>query len=389
MIDKRKTFHLLILVTGLFLLLLSSFMFIGTETGLAVSVKPILPENQHDLDATYYDLRMNPGQEQALKLELTNTSSKQQKVTIQVNDATTNEFGDIDYSDRSKIVSRDKSLKIALKDIVTIDSELTIPAHKTMTTTIQLKMPDQRFDGMILGGIKVVSSEAKNTEKQTYIVAVKLTETDIPVAAKLNLLDVVSETKAGKNTIKATIQNDQAVNLEDIEYIANIYKENSNKILHKSKVIGYRMAPNSSFTFTIGEEKELSQVGTYRMHLMAKSKATNQEWEWKKDVEITKNEDKKITRRAIGSDKNNLKLYITICVITFSGLLILLIVLLIARKRKEKRYMEALYQKKKKGGRNNKNHQQIKRPRNKKPVGSRKKRPINSEQSKSPDKQTK
>lgn len=392
MINKRKTLHLVILVIVFFILSLS-FMFIGTEIGLAVSVKPILPENQHDPEVTYYDLRMNPGQEQALQLELTNTSNRQQKVTMQINDATTNEIGDIDYSDRSKIVSRDESLETSLKDVATVESELTIPANKSMTATVHLKMPKQRFDGMILGGIKVVSAEksiepreAVPEEKKTYIVAVKLTETDVPVVAKLNLLGVVSETNLGKKAIKATIQNDQAINVEDIEYIAKIYKKNSDKIIHQAKVTGYRMAPNSSFTFHIAEEKQVFQDGTYQIHLTAKSKATNQEWEWDKEFKITKNEEKKTTNTAIGSDKSNLMLYITICVMTLSALLIFLLVLLISRKRKEKRYVEALYQKKKKRGRTNKASQQVQRPRNNKLVSTRKKRPISSEKPRRPKK---
>ncbi|MBO0473789.1 hypothetical protein IGL98_003446 [Enterococcus sp. DIV0840] len=387
MINKRKILRLIVVMIGVFLLSLT-LMITKAQVGLAVSVKPILPKNQHNSDATYYDLRMKPGQKQDVQMELTNSSDKEEQVTLEINDATTNDAGDIDYSDRSKIVPRDKSLGVSFKDIATAEAELTIPAKKTITTTVRLDMPEKQFDGMILGGIKVVSSEkdiensdSNNKEKQakkTYIVAVKLTETDTPVVAKLNLLDVVFSKEANKNIIKATIQNDQAVNLEDIDFKADVYKKNSDKIFAQTKVTGYRMAPNSSFIFAIDGEKQGFQAGEYQIDLTAKSKATNQEWKWNKELEITKSENKKVENTAIDSEKDKIMFYTIICVITFVLFLLLLLLLLILRKRKEKRYEEALSYKKKKRDRNNKNSQRKKKPKASKVDGGRKKRPAES-----------
>ncbi|OJG88157.1 hypothetical protein RV15_GL001816 [Enterococcus silesiacus] len=333
------------------------------KVGLAVSVKPILPNNQHNPEATYYDLRMEPNQEQDLALELINTSDKKQQVTLQINDATTNEIGDIDYSDRSKIVVRDKSLKFGLKDIASSESEITIPAHETMTTIVHLKMPPNQFNGMILGGIKVVSSEKSNGEQtstnqqdhapKTYIVAVKLTETDTPITANLNLLGVFSVKESKKNSIKATIQNDQAINLEDIELTAKVYEENSDKLSFQTKLTGYRMAPNSSLTFIINKENQVLQPGNYQIAIAAKSKATNQEWQWDEELRITQAEDKEKDNLAMS--KESIMFYTIIFVSTFVALLLLLLILLILRKRKEKRYAEALYHKNKEREPNNKN----------------------------------
>ncbi|PZL72156.1 hypothetical protein CI088_11145 [Enterococcus plantarum] len=387
MINKRKTLHLIVVMIGVFLLLLIA-MTTKSQTGLAVSVKPILPKNQHNSEATYYDLRMVPGQKQDLKLELTNTSDKEQKVVLQINDATTNDAGDIDYSDRSKIVPRDKSLSLSFKDVASGEAELTIPAKKKVTTKVHIQMPEEQFDGMILGGIKVVSSEngieaqeSNNNQKQskkTYIVAVKLTETDTPVVAKLNLVEVNYLKESNQNSIKATIQNDQAINLEDIDFTAEVYKKNSDKVFTKTKVNGYRMAPNSTFTFIINDEKQEFQTGKYQIDLTAKSKATNQEWKWDKELEITKSEDKRVDHSAAGSEKEKIMLYTIICVITFVLLLLFLLLLLILRKRKENLYEEALSYKRKKREQNNKNIQRKKKVKRKKRDDTRKKRPTDS-----------
>lgn len=384
MINKRKLLHQVIVMIGFFLL--SLILIVGkSEIGWAISVNPILPKNQHNSEATYYDLRVTPDQEQDLELELVNTSDKEKKVTLQINDATTNDSGDIDYSDRSKIVPREKSLKVSLKDIATAESELIIPAKKTVKTMIHLKMPKNQFDGMILGGIKVVSSEKNNEardskskdkqHKKTYIVAVKLTETDAPVAAKLNLLDVGFSKESKKNIIKAVIQNEQAVNLEDIEFVGKAYKENSDEIYSQTKVTGYRMAPNSSFTFILDGEQQGFLAGKYHIALTAKSKATNQEWKWDKELEIIEAEDKKVGTSTIKSTKEHIMFYTIICMITFVFLLILLLFLLISRKRKEKRYEEALHYRKQKRDRDSKNTQRNRKRKRNKIEGAKKKRP--------------
>ncbi|MGX7245546.1 DUF916 and DUF3324 domain-containing protein [Enterococcus quebecensis] len=370
MTNERKTLRWTALMIVFFLLLLAS-MIIAVDVGVAVSVRPILPKNQHDPEVTYYDLRMAPSQEQELILELDNTSDKEKKVTLQINEATTNDAGDIDYSDRSKFIPRDKSLKVSLKDIATTEPEITIPPKEMIKVSVHLKMPKGLFNGMVLGGIKIVSFEKNNEtnesdnnkkpSKKTYVVAVKLTETDTPVEAELDLLEMSSSQESDKCVIKATLQNNQAVNLEDIEYTAKIYEKNSDKIVHQNKVTGHRMAPNSSFQFIIAEEKQKFQTGKYQVHLTAKSKDTGQEWKWDKELEITEATEKTTVSKA-SADKETILFYTVICVITFVFLLLLLLLLLILRKRKEKHYEEIMKYRKKKRKRDNKNSQKIRKP---------------------------
>lgn len=359
MTNKRKSVHIGIVMLGFFLLLFVSVV-VKTERYLAVSVQPILPENQHNIEATYYDLRVTPGQEQELKLELINTSDVEQKVIIQINDATTNEKGDIDYSDRTSVVPKDDSLNISLKDIATTDPEIIVPARETKIATVQLKVPKNQFDGMILGGIKVISFEKKSTDKQeekTYIVAVKLTETDVPVKAELDLLKLSPSQISGENVFEAAIQNKQATNLEDIEYVAEVYTKASNELVQKTKVTGYQMAPNSTFIWTVRGEAQAFQSGKYKIHLTAKSQDTTQEWQWDEEIEFAQMKEEKNSNFTISTDKKHLLFYTIISMITFVFLLVLLLVLLILRKRKEKQYRAAIYYEKKRRKRKQENVQ--------------------------------
>lgn len=339
---------MVIVAISFFLLLLLSVS-AGAEANRSVSVKPILPNNQHDLSATYYDLRVIPGQEQELELKITNPSDTDQRVMLQINDATTNDLGDIDYSNRTTVIPRDSTLKTSLKDIATVHSEMWIPAKETKTAIVKLKVPKDQFDGMILGGIKVVSHEEKTTKSsemqggKVYIVAVKLTENDEPIAAELDLVKMISTQGSGEQVVKATIQNSQPVNLEDIEYSAKIYTKDSNELIHQTKVTGYQMAPNSSFTWNIKNDQQKLQVGNYNIYVSAKSLDTNQEWQWEKELEIVDLVKQEESNSFSHSGSENMLMYMIICVGLTVVLLVFLLVWLILRRRKERRYKEAVY----------------------------------------------
>jgi hypothetical protein len=320
-----------------------------------VLVDPILPQNQFNPSVEYFDLRMSPGQVQDLMLELTNTSEIEQKVNIQINDATTNDKGNIDYTDRWQTIEREESLKLSLTDIAEAESELTIPAKQKKTAVVHLKMPDQQFDGMVLGGIKVLLTNPENVEpkvskgKKSYTIAVKLTETAESVAANLELLEVRPAKESEKNVIKATIRNDQAMTLDDIELTAEIKKKDENVIYYQAEASGYRMAPNSKFDFIIEHEDKPFQAGAYDIQISANSKETGQSWSWDQEFKIMADEQKKTDKSTdVDSSKDDLKIYIIISTVTLSLLLLVLLVVLIRRRNKEKRYAEELYRQRKK-----------------------------------------
>ncbi|MBO0470444.1 DUF916 and DUF3324 domain-containing protein [Enterococcus sp. DIV0242_7C1] len=362
---KQKKIRVLILKISFFLGI--CFTILSVEASFAVSVKPILPKNQSDTGVTYYDLRMNPGQEQELKLEVSNPSDIEQEITIELNDATTNLSGEIDYSDRSGQVSRDKSLVVSFKDIAQVESKAIVPAHEKRIIIVQLKMPPEQFDGMILGGIKISSIDSSQSQlndqsrKKSYIVAVKLTETDAPVMANLNLLRVLPKKVDGRQTIQATVQNDQAINVEELEYTATITEEGSDQVLYQVAQSNYRMAPNSSTTFIIADENDaLTSAGRYSLQLTVKSKDTGQEWKWNKGFELVKETEN------YQKNSKHLMIYIVICSITLAFLLIVLIALILLRRRRQRQYEAELYQKKKKRKRRKKSQQNKKRnPENK------------------------
>ena len=154
-------------------LLLSLFLLLGfylpisgyaQEGDVEFSVKAIIPDNQIDTKKSYFDLRMKPKQKQEIETILYNSSDKEITINISVHNATTNQNGLIVYEQDSKI---DPSLKVPLNTIVTVsDQKITIPAYRSKTITATIEMPDEEFDGMILGGLHFEKENQKDESSQ-------------------------------------------------------------------------------------------------------------------------------------------------------------------------------------------------------------------------------
>ncbi len=355
----RKLGQILLLMV---ILLTFNIRQVHAEGDLAVSVNAILPENQHNKDVTYYDLRMTPGQKQELELELSNSTDKDQKVNLEINNGTTNDSGVIDYSNRGKDSKRDDSLKIALSDIAKIPNEVLVKAKTKETVKIKLEMPENEFKGIVIGGIKVTEADDKNKKqdkssegmkiknKIAYTIGLNLSESDKEMKAELDLLKAFADQTGGRNVVKANVQNNQPQILEDITYKAEVFEKGKKEVLHKSSAEGYRFAPNSNFNFDVSWESQPFKAGYYNMHMTAESKKTGQKWEWDKEFEITSTEAKKLNAKAIDLDKNNTLLYVVI------GLSILLLIIIsyvvikkVLKKKEEKRRKELKKRKKQNG----------------------------------------
>lgn len=322
-----------------------------------ISVKAILPDNQHNSEVTYYDLRMTPGQTQEIELAIYNAGDKEETVTITLTDARTSMNGDIDYS-VVEGYKKDSSLKTGVTDIATVAPTITVPAKGTMTVPIQLNIPQEPFDGMILGGVTVTQPKEKastvNKSKGMQIenmvsltVGIKLTESDIPVKAALDFVGAKASQEAGRNQVEVTLENQAPINLEQIDYDAKLYKKGSNEVLHERQVSGYRFAPSSSFTYPISWEGERFERGTYRVKLTAVSKETGQKWQWDEEFEITAEEAKKLNDKAVDLNEGINWTYIIIGIGIVLLLLFLVFFLLYRKKKKEEEQKRAEAKKKK------------------------------------------
>ena len=280
-------------------LLLSLFLILGfylpqsgyaKEGDVEFSVKALIPDNQVDTKKSYFDLRMQPKQKQEIETILYNSSDKEIMINISVHNATTNQNGLIVYEQDAKI---DPSLKIPLNTIVTVsDQKITIPAYRSKTIKATIEMPDDEFDGTILGGLhfekenqKDESSQAVNIQnKYAYVIGVQLSENDHEVYPDLQLKNIKPQLVNYRTAVVATIQNSEPVIIRNLNVQAFVFKKGDTKVLHESYKENMSMAPNSNMDFVIDWENQELEKGEYVLKMQAQT--GEKEWKWVEEFTI-------------------------------------------------------------------------------------------------------
>lgn len=305
------------------------------------SVQAILPENQKSKNVSYFDFELMPNSQQTIEIAISSVSAVGEERTykIEVNNATTNRNGLVDYSEGDR--EKDSSLKIALSEIVKVVPTVTIPHGETVRVPIQIDMPDEHFEGILLGGITVteVEDELEDTKQQVtnvfyYNIGLALSQGDVTPPLELNLVGVSKSQENRRSIISGIIQNPTARILRNLSIDASIHRKGQVKPLFYRSETNMAMAPNSNFDFGVGTEDQPLKAGSYTMKV--KATAEDEEWEWTKAFEITKEEAKKLNETAVGLEINNTILYIGVAVGLLSALLVIITLLIVTNKRIKK-----------------------------------------------------
>lgn len=309
------------------ILLMFLFVNIADASELTFSVSAIIPENQVDKNQTYFDLRMKPKQKQTVEVVLRNDTKKDVTIEVLINRAVTNNNGIIDYSQKNH--KADSSLKYNIEDLVTSEKEITIPAQSSKKLPIHIEMPNEEFNGILLGGIHFQEKEKqKQTKKNVqienkfaYVVGIVLSMNDKEVKPSLQLNKIKPAQVNYRNVITANLQNTEPTMLKPLSIDAKIYKENGDKVLYKTKQENMRMSPNSNFNFAIPLNNKEMKKGTYRLELEATD--GNQKWKWDKNFTIDGDVAKDFNKQAVGLQKDYTIWYI------IGGILLVLLLLVL------------------------------------------------------------
>ncbi|GGI11064.1 DUF916 and DUF3324 domain-containing protein [Gottfriedia solisilvae] len=306
----------------------------ASESDVGFSVRAIIPKNQIDPLKSYFDLKMKPGQKQVVKIEVFNSSSQEETIEMDVAFATTNRNGLIDYSEVDT-KRKDESLQFPLTEIAkTENKEIVIPAGKSKIVPINISMPKQKYDGVILGAAHFKKKLKETNENSTsgveiknqyaYVVGIKLTETAKDVYPDLHLKYIKPKLINYRTAVVANIQNSEAVIVENMDVTAKIYKKGSTKHIYSSDKKDLNMAPNSNFEYPIDLKNDPLKPGTYRLKM--KAIIGTQIWEWDEDFTIGKVANN-LNEKALELNKSYLWWYIG------GGMLLLLVLLFIIAKK--------------------------------------------------------
>lgn len=290
------------------------------------AVRAVIPDNQVEKNQTYFDLRMTPEQKQTIKVEIYNSRTKDMNIDVYITNPITNRNGLIDYTDPKAIV--DKSLKVPITKIASMNEKtVKVPAKGSITVPIQLDMPKDKFDGIILGGIYFVNHDVEKTapnqqitNKYGYVIGLKLSETDKKIIPSLHLTSVKPGLVNYRPAVIANIQNSAPVIVNNLSLNAKIYSSNG-AVMDQKDVNEYRMAPNTTMPFAIDWKENKLTPGKYTLKLQAKT--GKQKWDWTKEFVIPGKEANNLNKNAV--TVQNGKNYVWYLVTCFAVIIFILL----------------------------------------------------------------
>lgn len=261
---------------------------------LQFSVKAVIPDNQVDQDNTYFDLKMEPSQKQTIEVEIWNLTDQELEVETQIHSAATNDNGVIEYGGND--IKPDDTLPCQIEEVVTCDRLVKVPANETTVIELTIHMPEEKYDGILAGGITFQLPEAKEieTEKQetslsfrntySYVIGIVLREGEGEDKPELQLNEVTYNETGDSSVISANIQNIVSEYVNELAVEARITRKNTKGTLYQETKEDMRMAPNSNFNFTIDLGGNKLNEGEFTLYMTART--AENEWHWEKDFTV-------------------------------------------------------------------------------------------------------
>ncbi len=278
-----------------------------TEQRAGFTIQAEIPENQVDQTKSYFYLLVGKEHEQKIKVKIYNNTEKEQTYNVKLNTAKTNKNGIVVYDDFETPI--DSSMKLPITEIVKSDTEtVTVPAWSEGEASLTIKLNNQTFEGVILGGIHISLKDSEEgskkgmsvTNRYGYVSGVALVQdknTSIFGDTELKLTKLKPMVDYGSKVVEAHIQNPNPETFDAVKVVGKVTKKGNKKILAEHTIDSARIAPNSYLPFQVNWGKESIAAGTYVFEGYAKVK--EKKWQFKQEFEITAKTARKMNQQAV------------------------------------------------------------------------------------------
>ena len=257
------------------------------EPSVSFSVRPILPENQERAESTFFDLRMEPGQEQTIEIELLNHTDETILIAATLSTATTNEHGFAEY--QLSLKCPDSTLPYRMEDIITVDPYVELKANESYRLPIHIEMPCCRYDGVWAGGLELRRIEEDKAPiggiRNTYsYLTVILLHQGASVNPEVISHKTQVEIQENVGIFTTNFQNTQAgfTGLLGIE--TQIINQNTGELVYQSIRGGMQMVPHSNFDYRKQIEVENFAEGMYTLRHILESNEMS--WEFEEELQV-------------------------------------------------------------------------------------------------------
>lgn len=305
------------------------------------SLRAVPSENQVDDLNTYFDLAVKKNDTEKLQVEVFNNSDEKIKVEVSANTGASNSNGLLVYD--GSIDEFDESLKHNFTDMADVlTPTLEIEPYDSKMAEVSVAMPDEDFEGTILGGLHFLLKDDSEEEAEgvqiknnyAYEIAVVLNDknSDKELKEKMELNEVNAGLIGGRTGLNVNFSNKAPILMTGTQINSAVYKKGSDEPLYERQEDNFSIAPNAIFKFPISFENNKLKDGDYTFKGTIKTK--DNEFKFEKDFKITKDEAEEANEEAVELEKTDWKIFALIgSAIVILGLLIALIFMMLKRKK--------------------------------------------------------
>lgn len=280
------------------------------------------------------NFKLNVGEVTQAQVELVNKSQQDKKVSITINNATNDENGQLIYNSPQAEVNDSKLLSVP--KVMTADREVVIEANSKKVLPLTIKMPDQKFTGIILGGITFLDESSRGEVQEgsnmgiinqmSYTLPIIIRQTDEKEEAKLELKQIKLSEK-GK-TLEVGIDNLKGHILPNVD-VTYVIKTRSGKVIDTFKTTGGKLAPHHTYVRSLSLKKLPLTSSKYTIDIKAESDHGN--WKWSENFELSSQQRFEKVKEILNSEVNWMVVFGVIIVLL---LLVLILIQLIKMKKK-------------------------------------------------------
>lgn len=340
-----------------FLIIYLSAGFVFPSTGWAQEetlnfhVQPEFPNSQLKDSTNYFDLNLNPGQTEKLKLVLTNDKEEAIQVKITPHTAYTNVNGVVEYGKDPE--KPDPTLPYSLNSMIEVPEIVDLDGKESKIVELLLTMPKDSYEGILAGGLRI--EENLKEEKQSdegeglaiknefsYVIGVIVSNNRSVVEPELDLLEVFADQLNYRNVFSATIQNFTPSFVNQLLVEAEIRAKGKDEVLYSTSQEQLQMAPNSNFNFPIPLNGDRFVSGDYVLTMKARS--GEKEWSWTEAFTIKAEAARRLNREDVTID-SSINMWIISSCILFVLFIVLIAYIFFKKKREEKKRKNMLKKK--------------------------------------------
>lgn len=258
-------------------------------------------------DKPYFYLYKKPGQSGEISIKILNYDDKPHKYKVSIADANTNKNGVLDFT---KTIPNNKALKTPLTSLTNWqEKEVSVGANGVKTVTVDYKMPNNSFVGIIDGAINVFQNDQGDESgsghismgsRYGYTLGIILTNTDTFNPYKslsVELTTVTPKVSYGSKVVEAQLLNNNPYIFGSAVVEGKVTNLDRNQVVAQAKQEKVRIAPYQSFPFELNWGNRDMEPGSYL--LKGTVKVGDKVWPFERKFVIKKEAAKKMNKEAV------------------------------------------------------------------------------------------